>query len=165
MGKWEARGKALEGTGSLVLDRQNRIAYAALSKRTNSMVIDEWAAYLDYSTVTFDARDRSGEEIYHTNVLMSIGATFAVVCTESIRNGDECERTLASLRRTGKEIIDISMMQMESFAGNCIHLQGEKGTVLAISAEGWDSLSSHQRHTLEGHADQVVAAQVPTIER
>lgn len=163
---WRDSGVSLEGTGSLVLDRPNRIAYMALSKRADRNVADLWAQEMGYELVAFDTADRSGEEIYHTNVLMSVGVNFAVVCMETIPKPEERVAVLESFRRTGKVVIPITLDQMENFACNCIQLRGGKGSsVLAISEAGWSSLEAAQRGTLESCVDHVVAVPVPTIER
>lgn len=161
---WRMSGVALEGTGSLVLDRASRIAYVALSKRADLNLARLWAADLGYELVAFGTRDRLGEEIYHTNVLLSVGINFAVVCLEAIPALAEREALLASLRRTGKAVVPVSLQQMESFAGNCLQLRGD-GTVLAISDAGWSSLDATQRVVLESLVDRVVVAKVPTLER
>jgi len=162
---WRSSGVALEGTGSLVLDRPNRIAYMALSKRADKNVADTWAQEMGYDLLTFGTADRSGEEIYHTNVLLSVGADFAVVCLDAVPAEADRQQLLASLRSTGKVVVPISLDQMESFACNCLQLQGSTGTVLAMSAAGWGSLNFAQQGVLESCVDRVVSVPVPTIER
>lgn len=165
MTSWEGSNLALEGTGSLVLDRSNRIAYAAISKRTDPNVAKMWAAEMGYKLVTFNAKDSAGDEIYHTDVLMAVGVNFAVICTEVVENEAERKAILENLKKTGKVAISVTTAQMESHASNCLQLQSSKGSVLAISASGWEALSSSQRDTLESCVDQVVTASVPTLER
>ncbi len=160
----EAEGKFLEGTGSLVLDRINRIAYACLSPRTDMDVLGEFAQRLDYDIVAFEAFDAGGAPIYHTNVLMSVGARHAAICSASI----EPQRRAAvmeTLAKSGREVIDLSMEQMNSFAGNMLELQSRSGTpILAMSAAALMVLDSDQRAKLEAHA-KIVSVPIPTIER
>jgi len=165
LSSWRESGVALEGTGSLVLDRPNRIAYMALSKRADKNVADLWAHEMGYELVTFQTQDRDGEEIYHTNVLLSVGSNFAVLCTDVIPKEDERKLVLDSLRRTGKVVVPISLDQMENFACNCLQLRGTSGTVLAISSAGWDALDASQKGVLESCIDHVISVPVPTIER
>lgn len=162
---WRESGLALEGTGSLVLDRPNRVAYMALSKRADKNVADLWAHELGYELVAFSTADRSGEDIYHTNVLLSVGTNFAVVCLDVIPDAAERAAVVEKLRSAGKVLIPVSLEQMENFACNCLQLRGAEGTVLAMSAAAWDSLSFSQKGVLESCVDSVVAVPVPTIER
>jgi hypothetical protein len=160
----EADGKYLEGTGSLVLDRPNRIAYACLSPRTDRDVLGEFAAALDYQRVTFEAFDESARAVYHTNVLLAVGSAFAVVCGEAITNPVQRHAVVDRLRGTGHEVIDISMAQMQHFAGNLLELAPPAGPLIALSQNAWDSFEPKQRRSLERHGTPVIA-QVPVIER
>jgi hypothetical protein len=160
----ENQGKFLEGTGSMVLDRVNRLAYAALSPRTDLDVLGEFAQQLDYELVTFEAFDAGPQPIYHTNVLMAVGARFAVVCGEAI--GDPAHRAAVAqrLRTTGHQVIDISRAQMRQFAGNLLQLEAAGGNAIAMSTTAWRSFDRAQRRVLESHG-QVVSADIPVIER
>jgi len=160
----EAEGKFLEGTGSLVLDRAHRVAYASLSPRTDLDVLGEFAQLLDYELVTFEARDGAGQPVYHTNVVMAIGTRFAVVCGESIAHPQHREAVFNKLRAAGHDLVDISLRQMQEFAGNLLELDSAGGRVIALSTTGWRSLGSAQRRILESHAD-LVPVSIPTIER
>jgi len=160
----EARGKYLEGTGSMVLDRPNRIAYAGLSPRTDPEVLGEFAVALDYEVVPFEAFDASARAVYHTNVLLALGSSFAVVCGEVITNPQHRHAVLERLGGTGHEVIDISIEQMQRFAGNLLQLAPPAGSLIALSRNAWDSLDSSQRRSLERHGTPVIA-QVPVIER
>ncbi|MEM6513235.1 MAG: arginine deiminase-related protein [Pseudomonadota bacterium] len=154
----------LEGTGSLVLDRPNRIAYACRSARTHSAVLDEFATRFGYALVVFDAVDQRGQAIYHTNVMMNIGESFAVVCLESIPSRNERDAVVRSLGRTGHEIIDISQQQLLSMAGNMLELRSRDGQhLLAMSARARMSLSDAQRDRLESYAT-IVSAPINSIE-
>jgi hypothetical protein len=159
----EIDGQFLEGTGSLVLDRPGRVAYACLSPRTDLDVLGEFAQLLDYELVTFEACDAAGQAIYHTNVLMAIGAQFAVVCSASLAAAHR-RAVVETLRASGHEVVDISLAQMNQFAGNLLALAPPGGPVIALSQGAWNSFEPGQRRVLEGHGS-VVAADIPTIER
>ncbi len=160
----ENDGKYLEGTGSLVLDRARRVAYANLSPRTDLDVLGEFGQQLDYELVTFEAFDGMGNAVYHTNVLMSIGAGFAVVCGAAIRHAPHRDAVYSKLRASGHEIIDISLAQMESFAGNLLELAPAGASVIALSTTAWRSLDGAQRRMLERHGG-ILTADIPVIER
>jgi hypothetical protein len=160
----ENQGQFLEGTGSLVLDRAQRVAYAALSPRTDLDVLGEFAQQLDYDLVTFDAFDPGGKPVYHTNVLMAVGSRFAVLCGEAISDRGHRGAVTEKLRATGHEVLEISMSQMIRFAGNILELGPVSGTVIAMSTTAWGSFDPAQRRVLEGHGS-VVAADIPVIER
>jgi len=161
----ELDGKFLEGTGSLVLDRTARVAYVNLSPRTDLDVLGEFAQQLDYEPVTFEAFDGAGNAVYHTNVLMAIGAAFAVVCGAAITESRHREAVYSKLEASGHEIIEISLAQMASFAGNLLELApAAGGKVVALSTTAWRSLDAKQRKILEKHGT-VLAADIPVIER
>jgi hypothetical protein len=160
----ESESKFLEGTGSLVLDRLNRLAYACLSSRTDLDTLGEFAQILDYEIIAFDAVDRSGTPIYHTNVMLSIGTEFAVLCSDSIA---ESQRTsvIHSLRSTAHTVIDITHQQMESFAGNILELSTVTGDrVIAMSEQAENAFTSAQRAQLIELGGAIVSAPIPTIE-
>jgi hypothetical protein len=160
----EQEDKYLEGTGSVVLDRRHRIAYACVSPRTDLDVMGEFAQLLDYDLVAFDAQDGSGQAIYHTNVLMAIGSGFAVVCGASIMAEVPRDAVFSKLRDTGHEVVDISLAQMQEFAGNVLELASPRGNVLAMSDRALRSFSPNQLRALESHAE-LLAVPIPTIER
>ncbi len=160
----EAHGNYLEGTGSMVLDRPNRIAYASLSPRTDPEVLGEFARLLDYQIVTFEAVDEAARAVYHTNVLLAVGSSFAVLCGEVITNPLERQAVVERLAGTDHEIIDISALQMRRFAGNLLELAPAAGPLIALSRTAWDSFDPKQRRRLERHGTLVIA-QVPVIER
>ena len=159
----EAEGKFLEGTGSLVLDRAHRIAYAGLSPRTDLDVLGEFAQLLDYELVTFEA-ECAAQAVYHTNVVMSIGTRFAVVCGEAIAPPRHREAVFNRLHAAGHAIVDITVRQMCEFAANLLELGPARGPCIALSTTAWRSLGSAQRRLLESHAE-VVPVNIPTIER
>src|SRR5262249_49715752 len=159
----EQEGQYLEGTGSLVLDRANRIAYACRSPRTHDAALVELGRVLGYETCAFDATDRDGHAIYHTNVLLSIGTRFAVLCSSALRADDERRRLVARLTEH-REVIDLSFEQLHSFAGNLLELRAGDAPVIALSATALASLHGAQRRALEAHGELVVA-DVGTIEK
>ena len=160
----ETQGHYLEGTGSMVLDRVNRVAYACLSSRTHFDPLGDFAQRMDYDVVAFEAVDREGIPIYHTNVLMSVGEEIAVICDEAIACADQREAVLTRLRDTGHNVVSLSYSQLEAFAGNMLELRAVDGErVLAMSQQAWESLDAAQRKVLAaGH--RVVHAPIDTIE-
>jgi hypothetical protein len=159
----EGTGRFLEGTGSLVLDRVHRVAYACVSPRTDLDVLGDFAQQLDYEVVAFEAFDAGAAPIYHTNVLMSVGERFAAVCSVCIRE-DERAAVLDTLRSTDHAILDLSMEQMAGFAGNMLELRSRSGSVVAMSSRALETLTAPQRELLESHAGSIVAVPIPTIE-
>jgi hypothetical protein len=161
----EHANRALEGTGSLVLDRVHRIAYACISPRTDLEVLGDFAQQLDYELIVFEANDRSGVPIYHTNVLMCVGEKFAAVCSECIR-ADGRVGVLKALHDTGHFIIHLSFAQMERFAGNMLELRTQAGDKrVAMSQSAFAALSADQRAAIELHSGPIVYADISTIER
>jgi hypothetical protein len=160
----ERDGKFLEGTGSLVLDRIARVAYASLSPRTDPDVLGEFAQQMHYELIIFETFD-AGTPIYHTNVLMAVGTSFAVLCAELIPSPRRAA-VLAKLDATGHELMAITPQQMRDFAGNLIELARAHGggRIIALSTGAWRSLEPSQRRVLEKHGE-IVAAEIPTIER
>jgi hypothetical protein len=160
----EHDGHYLEGTGSMVLDRVNRIAYACLSSRTHLAPLGDFAQRMGYDVVTFEAVDRNGAPIYHTNVLMSVGETTAVVCDAAIRREEQREAVLGRLRNTGHTIVSLDYAQLEAFAGNMLELRNQEGErVLAMSGQALDSLDDEQRRTLAS-SGRIVSVPINAIE-
>lgn len=152
---FEEENKFLEGTGSLVLDRMHRIAYACISPRTNEEVLAAWEKQMNgYKIVKFGAVDAHDKEIYHTNVMMCIGDNFAVVCLQSIKDLDERLAVKESLESTGKNVIEISLEQMNSFAGNMLMVNNQKEhRILVMSTRAYESLNQAQKNQLGEYAD------------
>jgi len=160
----ETSGRHLEGTGSMVLDRSNRIAYACLSSRTQLDPLGDFAQRMDYDVVSFDAVDRNGVPIYHTNVLMNVGEAVAVICDEAIARDEQRAAVLARLRDTGHDIVHLSYDQLDAFAGNMLELRNTDGDrVLAMSTQAWESLDASQRATLQANA-RILSSPIDTIE-
>lgn len=160
----EAAGHFLEGTGSMVLDRVNRIAYACMSSRTHLDALGDFAQRMDYDVVVFDAVDDDGVPIYHTNVLMNIGERIAVICDVAIPRAEQREAVLARLHETGHEIIHLSYAQLHAFAGNMLELRNDDGDrVVAMSEQAWNSLDDRQRELLAENG-RIVYSPIKTIE-
>jgi hypothetical protein len=154
----EAEGRFLEGTGSMVLDRVNRVAYACLSARTDVEVLAEAARVLDYEPIAFVAVDANGMPVYHTNVLMCLGTDFAVLCEEAISDAAQRAAVHRRLEETGHAVIPIRLEQMCGFAGNMLELAGPGGErLLALSARALETLDEAQRAALEARCRLVVA--------
>lgn len=140
----------LEGTGSMVLDRVNKIAYTCLSPRTSGKVLQDFAQTLGYRLVSFTATDEKGKQIYHTNVVMSVGDQFAVICLDTITNAGERSQVLHTLKESGKEIVEISVEQLKRFAGNMLQLKNKRSEgVLVMSTQAYRSLMPEQLRILE----------------
>ncbi|MFC3532335.1 citrulline utilization hydrolase CtlX [Vogesella facilis] len=161
---FEAQQQFLEGTGSIVFDHPARVAYVCRSSRSHPAVLAALLAQLGYRAELFDAVDRHGAAIYHTNVMMAVGSRLAVVCLASIRDAAQREQLCSSLRQAGKQIIDIDYRQMESFCGNVIELADADGNaVFAMSSRAWHSFSPAQQAQLQANG-RVAHAPLDTIE-
>lgn len=161
---YEEEGLFLEGTGSLILDRENKIAYACLSPRTSQEVLDDFCSQMGYRAISFRATDQKGIDIYHTNVMMSVGTTYAIVCLDAIEDEAERGAVLNSLEKTGKKVMEITHEQMNSFAGNMLELRSNEGKKLLImSASARKSLTSEQNRELS-KTYRLLSPQLETIE-
>lgn len=163
----ETRGRFLEGTGSLVLDHVRRVAYACRSPRTDASLVREWAAQLGYEAELFDAVGADGTPVYHTNVLLSIGARAAVLCSDALVPADR-ERVRTRLLGSGLQLVQIGVQAMHRFAGNVLELRsavhGPDRTVLVMSARAREALHADQWDALQAATDQVLVVPLPTIE-
>lgn len=160
----EDAGHYLEGTGSMVLDRVNRIAYACLSSRTHLDPLGDFAQRMNYRVVAFDAVDREGVPIYHTNVLMNVGEKLAVICEQAITDKEQREAVLGELKDSGHDVISLSYAQLEAFAGNMLELRNKRGErVVAMSTQAFDSLDNRQLEKLRANG-RIVTAPIETIE-
>ena len=164
LSRFESENKFLEGTGSMVLDREHKLAYACLSPRTDKDVLDLFCLESGYKPVLFHAVDQGGMDIYHTNVLMCVGSNFVVICLESIKDTAEKLTVIETIAASQKQLIDIPFEQMNHFAGNMLeveNLQGEKLIVMSKSA--WDSLNEQQKDKLSSFCKPVYS-DISTIE-
>jgi hypothetical protein len=154
----------LEGTGSLVLDREYRVAYACISPRTDPGLVYKFCVLRGYTPVLFHAI-YDGTPVYHTNVVMALGITYVVICFECIPDDKEREQLRTSFVKTNKEIIEITAKQMASFAGNMIQLQSRQGEALCVMSEqAYKSLTPGQITALEKH-NRILYSPVFTIEK
>ena len=154
----------LEGTGAMVLDHINRIAYTAISNRASEVILERFCSYFHFEPFAFDTKDKDGNPIYHTNVMMSIGTSYAMVCLDMICDEKRKKELVKRLENCGKTVIDLSFEQIDSFAGNALELTGKDGnTYLAMSKVAYDSLTEEQRDTLENMLE-IVPLDIPTIE-
>ena len=152
LSRLEIDDKFLEGTGSMVLDRKFKIAYACLSPRTNVDVLKEFSAQMNYEIVTFNAVDGSNKQIYHTNVIMCIGDMFAVICLEAIPDLDERLMVRNSLEQSGKRVVEITLEQMNKFAGNMLEIRSQAGQkMLIMSKSAFLSLTPKQIDILDDY--------------
>lgn len=158
----EAEGRYLEGTGSLVLDRVNHIAYACGSPRTHLDALADFADRLGYEPVVFAATDATNRPVYHTNVVMSLGSQFAIVCLEAIRDPAQRARVATRLEAS-HSVIDIDLGQMHDFAANLLELSSPRGPVIALSEQAREVLGDAQLDKLQGFGD-LVSVDIPTIE-
>lgn len=139
----------LEGTGSLIFDRPNSLVYACTSQRTDIRLIDKFNVLMGTQSIVFRALDSQGNDIYHTNVMMALGLDFVVICMESIPDESSRKRLVNSFNLTGKEIIEISLSQVESFAGNMLEVENNKGDrFLCLSQKAFDVLTDSQKQKL-----------------
>lgn len=160
----EQAGHFLEGTGSMVLDRVNHIAYACLSSRTQLDVLGDFAQRLDYDVVAFDAVDRDGVPIYHTNVLMNVGEKLAVICDGAIARDDQRAAVLQRLHETGHDVVALNYDQLDAFAGNMLELRNKDGDrMLAMSQQAYDSLDKKQRCLLRDNGS-IITTVIDDIE-
>lgn len=161
---FEQESKFLEGTGSMVLDRVNKIAYACISPRTDRDVLTLFCEQAGYKEVSFHAYDEYHMPIYHTNVLMCIGSGFSVICLDSITDDGERNAVTSILKLTHKEIISISFEQMNNFAGNMLEVKNKEGeTLIVMSQNAFNALDDEQKGTLEKFG-KLVYADINTIE-
>jgi hypothetical protein len=162
--EFEVEGRFLEGTGSMVIDHDNKMIYAAVSERTSLSVLEKFAATNKYQAIAFIATDKNGHPVYHTNVVMTLGENFAVLCEEAIDEEWELIAVRQLLESTGHSIIDITREQMRRFAGNMLSVKNNKEeNFLIMSQTAFDSLRKEQKQMLEAYCKLLPIA-VPTIE-
>ena len=161
---WEDKGKFLESTGSMVLDRKARIAYACRSPRTSEVVLDDFCRKMGYNSILFDAVDKTGYPIYHTNVMMSVGEKFAVVCEDVIISPPELKEIESNLSASGKKIIRITAEQMHLYAGNILDVRNINGDhLIVMSQTAKDCLTPEQLAALS-ECGEILPVHIPHIE-
>jgi hypothetical protein len=161
---YEAQTLFLEGTGSMVLDRDQKIAYACLSPRTDKEVLMDFCTKLGYNAECFTAVDGEGRPVYHTNVMMCVADRFVIVCLDSVPDEKEREHLAATIRRSGKTLIPITLDQVNHFAGNMLQVHNEKGEkLLVMSEQAFQSLTGGQVRQLQDF-NRILHAPLTTIE-
>jgi len=164
LSKYENENLFLEGTGSMVLDRDNNIVYACVSPRTSIKILDEFCRINHYTAVTFTAKDMNAVDIYHTNVIMCVASAFVVICLDSITDKTERQKLVDSFSKTNKEVIGISLQQMNSFAGNMLQVKNTDGELLLImSTQAYQSLTNEQVKELLKY-NRILHSSLDTIE-
>lgn len=163
-GEYEAEGRFLEGTGSMVIDHDNKMIYACVSERTSLPVLEKYAAANNFQAIVFLATDKNGRPVYHTNVMMALGEGFCVLCEEAIEEEWELIAVRQLLESTGHSIIAITRDQMHQFAGNMLQVKNNDGEkYLVMSRSAFNSLRKEQKQMLEAYSTLLPIA-VPTIE-
>ncbi|MEG3755457.1 citrulline utilization hydrolase CtlX [Psychromonas arctica] len=154
----------LEGTGAMVLDHIERVAYTAKSNRANDICLERFCTTFGYEPMAFESADKNGTPIYHTNVMMAIGTDYAMVCLNMIVDLDRRAEIKLRLEESGREVIDLSFEQIDQFAGNALELTNRDGkSVLALSQKAYDVLTAEQMATIEKSAT-LLPISIPTIE-
>jgi hypothetical protein len=159
----EPDGVFLEGTGAMVLDHLDRVAYAARSNRADAVALERFCTHFSFEPMVFDTADESGRPVYHTNVLMCIATAFALVGRDMFRDAGRAEAVCDRLRQSGREVIALGNGQVREFAANALELSARGGRVLALSQRAMDSLTRAQKHVIEATA-RLLPLRVPTIE-
>lgn len=163
--KHELNGCYLEGTGSIVFDHINRCAFAALSERTNQGVLEEVCSRLNYSSIVFNTLPINGVAIYHTNVCLHVGSGYVVIADEVIKKDDNCQELMNYFQTNLFEVIRISKLQMEEFAGNMLQVKSSEGEdLLLMSTTAFSALSNSQISALERY-NRILCFDIPTIEK
>lgn len=160
---FEEQDLFLEGTGALVLDRLERVAYVSLSHRASAKLLDRFCADFGYEPLAFETRGPDGSPIYHTNVMMNVGTSLALVGLDCIADGTARRRVRDRLEASGRTVIDLSGDQIAQFAGNALELEGSGGPLLALSGTAFGSLSPDQIRRIEA-IKPILPLDVPTIE-
>ena len=161
--KYEGNNMHLEGTGSVVLDRINKVAYCSISKRSNLKLFNIFCNDIGYEPIPFKSYDSRGDLIYHTNVMMCVGDDFALICYESIKDVKERKQVKTFLEKSGKTIITISLKQVDSFAGNIIQLGDNEHKIIVISKFAYNSLNEDQKNKLSKES-KIISIPIPTIQ-
>ncbi|HRV87491.1 MAG TPA: arginine deiminase-related protein [Saprospiraceae bacterium] len=162
---WEQEEKYLEGTGSMLFERRERFAFACISPRTHPDLFQLYCQDQGYQPVLFEAEDGTGQLIYHTNVMMAMGESYAVICLDAIPGARDRDKVTSTLRKLGKSIIEISLEQVNAFAGNMLLVHNKHGIrYLILSEQAFLSLNSSQINSLEKEAT-ILQAPIYTIEK
>ncbi len=164
MSVYENRQLYLEGTGSMVLDRDNRFAFACLSPRTDRQVLEDFCTRMNYTPVVFNSMDEKNQPIYHTNVMMCVADRYVVICLDSIPDEREKNSVIEKIKGSGKSIISIRLSQMNHFAGNMLQIENSSGEkILVMSSQAYESLTPAQVAELSGY-NRILHSSLHTIE-
>ena len=162
---WENENKFLEGTGSIILDHSNKIAYACSSIRTDENIFIEFCKLMNFEPMLFNSFDEDKNPIYHTNVMLSIGENLAIICAESISDENERKSVINSLQKSKKEIIEISMDQMKRFCANVIEvLSRDNESYLIMSESARNAFTTEQKEVIKKHC-KIISSPLQTIEQ
>ena len=163
--EFEVEGKFLEGTGSMVIDHENKVIYTCYSPRTDVSVLEKFANANNYRAIVFLAIDKNGHPVYHTNVMMTLGEDFAILCEEAIEEEWELIAVRQLLESSGHEVISITKEQMHSFAGNMLQVKNTKGgKFVVMSQTAFDSLNKEQKEELSARSE-LLPIPIPVIEQ
>ena len=161
----EEEGLTLEGTGSMILDRENRIVYACLSSRTTIQLLSKFGILMNFKPIYFFAFDKNDLAIYHTNVMMALGEELAIICLEAIADEDERKTVKNQLLANNKTIVELSLDQIDQFAGNMLELRSnDMSRFLVMSTTAKNALTEDQIKTIES-SSQILAIDIPVIEK
>ena len=163
----ESENKFLEGTGSMILDRENRIAYCSISNRSNEDLFIEFCEDFEFTPVLFNSYQSVGDKrlpIYHTNVMMCVATEYVIICLDSIDDKKQRKNVSDFINQSGKKLIEISEKQVERFAGNMLELTNENGdSILVMSRSAEDSLNENQKNAITNYS-RIVSCDINTIE-
>jgi hypothetical protein len=163
--EYEVEGRFLEGTGSMIMDHDNKMIYASISARTNLSLLEKFAETNGYQAMVFLATDINGQPVYHTNVMMGLGSSCCILCEEAIDEEWELIALRQLLDSTHRAIIPINRIQMAEFAGNMLEVKNTNGeSILIMSLSAYSSLRKEQKEMLEAYA-QLLPVAIPVIEQ
>ena len=163
--EYEVEGKFLEGTGSMVIDHENKVIYSCYSPRTDVSVLEKFAKVNEYKAIIFFATDKNGQAVYHTNVVMTLGEDFAILCVEAIEEEWELIAIRQLLDSSGHDVVRITKDQMHCFAGNMLQVKNKKGEkFLVMSQTAFESLYEDQKEELSSRC-KLLPISIPTIEQ
>lgn len=162
---WEAEQEFLEGTGSMVFDRDKNTAYYCRSPRTSEKVVQDFCAKMNFDAVMFDGVDLNNNPLYHTNIMMSIGMQVAIICLQAIKDEAQRQKVMARLQASGKVIVDISPDQMNQFAGNMLELKNRNGNPLMVMSSAARKSLTFQQENIIGTYTRILSSDLSTIEQ
>lgn len=162
---WEEKNRFLEGTGSMILDHNNRVAYACRSERTDDIVFEEFYTKMNSEPEIFNAYDEEGRNIYHTNVMLSIGEKYAVICAESITDENRRDYIINKLKMSKKDVIEISFEQMKNFCANIIEVRNSEDKKFLIMSETAKNAFKHEQIDILQQHCEIISSPLSTIEQ